>query len=305
MKSVWHPIVLAGFILASCQESNQLPPREEAPWQGWNQYQIKPGDSLARYGHELISNTAYYLGPKGKVAAITNGMNCQNCHLAGGTLPFGNNYGGVSATYPKFRARSGSIETIAKRVNDCIERSLNGKAIDSNSREMKAIIAYMHWLGSDVAKGKAPKGSGIPDLPSLDRAADPNRGQAVYVQHCQSCHGTNGEGQPKEGSGAYVYPPLWGANSYNTGAGMFRISRLAGYVKYNMPYGTATYKKPVLADEECWDVAAYINTRPRSTKDISKDWPDISKKPKDHPFGPYADGRSEAMHKFGPWKEGK
>jgi thiosulfate dehydrogenase len=41
-------------------------------------------------------------------------MNCQNCHLSGGTVPWGNNYGGVYATYPKFRARSGGLETIPK-----------------------------------------------------------------------------------------------------------------------------------------------------------------------------------------------
>jgi thiosulfate dehydrogenase len=35
---------------------------------------------------------------------------------------------------------------------------------------------------------------------------------------------------------------------------------------------------------------------------VPKDWPDISKKPIDHPFGPYADGFSEKQHKLGPFK---
>src|SRR5580765_3447657 len=39
---------------------------------------------LIRYGRELIANTSYYLGPRGKVAVVTNGMNCQNCHLNAG-----------------------------------------------------------------------------------------------------------------------------------------------------------------------------------------------------------------------------
>jgi cytochrome c len=46
----------------------------------------------------------------------------------------------------------------------------------------------------------------------------------------------------------YTYPPLWGANSYNSGAGLYRISRFAGY-KINMPLG-ATYENPLLTDEE-------------------------------------------------------
>jgi thiosulfate dehydrogenase len=41
---------------------------------------------------------------------------------------------------------------------------------------------------------------------------------------------------------------------------------------------------------------------PRPTRDLSKDWPDISKKPFDHPFGPYADGFDESQHKLGPFK---
>ena len=41
------------------------------------------------YGKDLIANTAQYLGPKGSVAAISNGMNCQNCHLDAGSRTWG------------------------------------------------------------------------------------------------------------------------------------------------------------------------------------------------------------------------
>ena len=296
------------LVLPACNSAPEPVARaksEEAPWQGWNKYQIKLEDTLATYGYELISNTSYYLGPKGKVAPLTNGMNCQNCHLSAGTVPYGNNYSAVVANYPMFRARSGGLETIQKRVNDCMERSLNGKGLDTNSKEMKAIVAYMHWLGDDVPKKTKPKGAGIPDLTPLNRPADPQKGAVVYNQQCQVCHGANGQGQPNIEGYGYVYPPLWGQNSYNVGAGLFRLSRLAGFVKYNMPFGTANYRNQVLSDEEAWDVAAYVNSMPRPTKDLSKDWPDISKKPKDHPFGPYADTMSEQQHKFGPWKSGK
>ena len=104
------------------------------------------------YGRELIAHTAEYLGPKGQVRAISNGMNCQNCHLNAGTQPWGNNYFAVQANYPKFRERSGTVENQIKRVNDCFERSLNGKALDSTSREMQAILAYIQWIGGDVTK---------------------------------------------------------------------------------------------------------------------------------------------------------
>lgn len=254
------------------------------------------------YGEDLIVNTARYFGPKGSVAQITNGMNCQNCHLNGGRKAWGNNYGAVAATYPKFRDRSGSIESISKRVNDCFERSLNGSAIDSNSREMKAIIAYIQWLGKDVPKGKVMKGVGITQLTYLDRPASPEKGKQVYSAKCVSCHGADGQGQPDANGIVYNYPPLWGPHSYNTGAGLYRLSRLAGYIKDNMPFNQASHEQPALTDEECWDVAAFINAQQHPAKDISKDWPDISKKPVDHPFGPYTDGFSEQQHKFGPFK---
>jgi thiosulfate dehydrogenase len=89
---------------------------EETPWRGWNKYQIKPEDTMVVYGRELIENTAYYFGPKGTIAAITNGMNCQNCHLDGGTLPWANNYSAVVSTYPKFRDRSGSWKPYQKEL---------------------------------------------------------------------------------------------------------------------------------------------------------------------------------------------
>jgi thiosulfate dehydrogenase len=258
--------------------------------------------ALVIYGEELIANTSKYMGPNGSVAKITNGMNCQNCHLSAGKKNWGNNYGAVAANYPKFRDRSGSIETVYKRVSDCMERSLNGSTLDSNTREMKAMIAYIKWVGYAVPKDSTPKGSGIKPPEYLDRAASPEKGLVVYTAKCQSCHGANGEGLMAADAKSYTYPPLWGEHSYNNGAGLFRLSRLAGYVRDNMPLNQASHESPALSDAESWDVAAFVNSRPRPSKDLSKDWPNISKKPIDHPFGPYADGFTEEQHKFGPFK---
>ncbi|MCR9016406.1 c-type cytochrome [Aquiflexum gelatinilyticum] len=267
----------------------------------WSSVDQEPNAEDIKYGKELVANTAAYLGPNGKVKKISNGMNCQNCHLNAGTAPLGNNYSAVASTYPKVRARSGQMEDVEKRINDCFERSLNGKALENNSKEMVAMVAYMKWLGKDVPKGESPKGVGIYEVPFLDRAADPVKGKAVYDRQCQSCHMADGQGMPKPDKSGHIYPPLWGDNSYNDGAGLFRMSRFAGYVKTNMPLG-ATFERPILTDEEAWDVAAYVNSLPRPKKDIRKDWPDISKKPIDHPFGPFSDDFTEEQHKFGPFK---
>jgi len=277
--------------------------KTEGPWAAPDSNAIphsETGDQI-RYGRELIAHTSWYLGPKGKVAHISNGMNCQNCHLAAGTKPWGNNYSAVAATYPKYRDRSGTMESVEKRINDCLERSLNGKALDSNSREMRAMITYMHWLGTNVPKGKAPAGAGIASLKYLDRSADPEKGKIVFLEKCQSCHGPDGAGMRDTITGTgYLYPPLWGANSFNVGAGLYRVSRMAGYVKDNMPFG-ASHGNSQLTDEQAWDVAAYVNSQPRPFKEFIHDWPNKSAKPVDHPFGPYADSFTEHQHKFGPF----
>ena len=268
----------------------------------WRMMYLKPEEKeLVVYGRELIAHTSEYLGPKGSVKAISNGMNCQNCHLNAGTQPWGNNYFAVQSTYPKFRARSGTKENQIKRVNDCFERSLNGKALDSTNREMRAILAYIKWLGFDVEKDKSPQGSGIFKLKGMKRACDPLKGAEVYTAKCQSCHQADGGGLLAENGKSYTYPPLWGTHSYNTGAGLYRISNFAGYVKYNMPQGS-TYEKPQLTDEEAWDIAAFVNSQPRPAKDLSKDWPNIAGKPFDHPFGPFSDEFTVEQHKFGPFK---
>lgn len=273
-------------------------------WRGWNKYQIVTGTdsgNLVWYGHELIANTSYYLGPEGIVAPISNGMNCQNCHLEGGTVPFGNNFGKVYATYPKFRARNNGVQTIYDRINDCLERSLNGKTMDSSAHEMQAIYAYIKWLGEDIPKGAAKGGTSLMKLTYLDRAADTIAGKQVYLNNCQTCHGANGKGQLNGTGTGYVYPPVWGEHSYNDGAGLYRISSFASFVKNNMPFG-ADYHNTKLTDEQAWDVAAFVNSRPRPHKDQTADWHDIAQKPIDFPYGPYADGFTEEQHKFGPFQ---
>jgi thiosulfate dehydrogenase len=256
---------------------------------------------LIRYGKNLIENTSYYLGPRGMVAAISNGMNCQNCHLNAGLKPFANCFSAVASIYPVYRARSGIVESIEFRINDCLKRSLNGQTIDSGSTEMRAMVAYLKWIGKNVPKGTKPKGANTEELVFIDRAADQIRGHTLYVAKCQLCHGKNGEGLMKADSTGYVYPPLWGSHSYNTAAGLFRLTRFAGFIKNSMPFG-ATHENPQLTDAEAWDLAAFVNSQPRPKKFFSQDWPQLSAKAIDYPYGPYADTFSEKQHKYGPFE---
>jgi len=259
----------------------------------------KTGDMI-RYGKELLTHTAEYFGPNGSIAHLSNGMNCQNCHLEGGSRLFANNYSAVAATYPKLNFRSGKTQPISQRITDCFNRSLAGTAPDTNGKEVRAMIAYITWIGQGVKKGEKLKGTASEKLPFLAVSADPVKGQAVYLAKCKVCHGLDGAGLLAAGKKAYTYPPLWGPHSYNDGAGMYRIGNLAGFVKNNMPFG-ATYKNPQLTNEEAWNVAAFINSQPRPHYDQTKDWQDLKNKPIDLPFGPFADGFSQKQHKYGPF----
>jgi thiosulfate dehydrogenase len=264
-----------------------------------NSIQSDSSGDLIRYGKKIIRNTSFYFGPQGSVSRTANGMNCQNCHLDAGTRAWAGSFGSVAALFPRYSDRRGSAETINQRISDCFERSMNGQAPDSNSLEMKAMNAYIRWVGKDVQKGKKPTGTGLEQLPYLERSADPAQGKRVYVQKCQLCHGANGDGQPNEGYG-YRYPPLWGEHSYNTSAGIYRLSKFAGFIKDNMPYGS-DYLNEHLSIEEAWDLAAYVNSQPRPVRKFRKDWPEISAKPVDVPDGPFIDSYPVLQHKYGPF----
>jgi thiosulfate dehydrogenase len=276
-------------------------PEKEAVWKAPDFSLIPANDSgtLIRYGKQLISTTSHFFGPRGTIGRNANGMNCQNCHLDAGTRAWAGNFGIVAAFFPRFSDRRGSYETVNQRISDCFERSMNGRAPDSNSTEMLAMNAYIRWVGKDVKKGKKPPGTGL-ELPAyISRPADPQKGRLVYIQKCQSCHGANGDGQPDSAAG-YLYPPLWGAHSYNTAAGLYRLSKFAGFIKDNMPFGS-NYLNEQLTNEEAWDLAAFVNSQPRPVKKFRKDWPDISTKPVDLPDGPFSDTFPVNQHKYGPF----
>lgn len=262
-----------------------------------------PEGDMIRYGKELIFNTAKYIGPEGSEGQYTgNKMNCTNCHLDGGTRPYGFNFFSTYSNYPQYRSRENAVLTIEQRVNNCVERPHNGTPLPLDSKEMIAYVAYIKWLGTGVPIGEEVKGSGGYPIELPNRAADPVKGEALYATHCASCHQMDGGGQWNEDSSSYKYPPLWGPFSYQPGSSMFRIIKAAQFIKSNMPYGV-TWENPVLTNEEAFDVAAYINNgkhiRPTSE---GPDYKDIRTKYVDYPFGPYDDPFSENQHKFGPFQ---
>lgn len=308
LKSGFVALSAIALALARCEEASTTasddspyPVDSAGMWRPPDAAKLSAEDAeLINYGRELVINTGAYFGPRGSIAHITNGLNCQNCHINAGTKTWGNNLSAVAAIYPAFRPRAGKVLSTMNKISECFDRSLHGSPPDSNSREMQAMVAYVNWLGSEVPKGVVPKGSTIRPLEFMDRAADSARGAKIYALNCARCHMNDGQGVMGGNGVTYQYPPLWGPNSYASGATLYRVSKMAGFVRYNMPFDVSDSSK-MLTDEEAWDVAAFINSQPHPSIDLSADWPDISKKYFDYPFGPYTDTFPERQHKYGPY----
>ena len=258
-----------------------------------------------KYGHELFKNTPRYIGPdNGDPDMVYSGnrLACNNCHLQAGTKPFSGSLVGIINRFPQFRGRENKIGTIEERINGCMERSMNGRTMPPDGKEMKAFVAYLTWLSRFAPEDGKVSGKGFLKVEIPHRAVNLENGKQVFETNCIVCHGRNGQGVKTPDSFTYQYPPLWGDDSYNNGAGMTRVITAAQFIKGNMPFGT-TYDAPVLSDEEAYDVAGYINQQKRPLKaNPEKDFPDLKRKPASTPYPPYDDSFSIEQHQLGPFQ---
>jgi len=220
-----------------------------------------------RLGYEMVVNTQVY----GK-QYIGNALNCTNCHLDAGLNPNAASFVGISTLYPQYRERAGRQMTLADQINECFERSMNGKSLPPDSVKLTAIVAYIEWLSQNMPRGSAVPWRGIPRLTSTHQPDSVN-GKQVFEKKCVFCHGSDGQG-------TMAAPPVWGPRSYNIGAGMARVSVAAAFIKANMPRGWGW----TVTDDEALDTAAYINMQPRPDfPDKIHDWPKGGK-PADAPY---------------------
>lgn len=192
---------------------------------------------------------------------VGNRLQCVSCHPDNGTRRNVMPWVGVYARFPQYRARVGGIQVIEDRINDCFRRSMNGKPLVPESRDMRDIIAYMAFLSSGYPVFAQVEGQSFPKVAPVK--GDTVRGSATFVAKCSVCHGVNG-------AGTDVFPALWGPGSFNIGAGMARVQTAAAFIKVAMPQTAPG----TLTDQEAYDLATYINTRPRpdfAGKEL--DWP--------------------------------
>jgi thiosulfate dehydrogenase len=256
------------------------------------------------YGKRLIAQTTEILGPDvadSKMRYTNSRLACASCHIGTGAEPGNLTLAAAMTHYPRTSPRVGGNETIEDRINGCMTRSMNGRALPVDSPEMIAMVSYLRFLGAqDAAMGASQRDAHEPPaLKTPNRAANLNAGERTFERRCAACHGQDGAGLPASANLTlgYVFPPLWGPNSFNDGAGMHRVLTAARFIKSKMPLG-----RPDLDDDEAFDVAAFINSKPRPQMEgLDRDYPDRTKKPVDTGYFPYADSFPIEQHRFGPF----
>jgi len=203
-------------------------------------------------GKNIFVNTQQYAKD-----FVGNGMNCANCHLDNGRKADSAPLWAAYVLYPAYRQKTGQIDTIQSRIQGCFLYSMNGKPPALDSKEMTALVTYHYWLAKGAPSGVKLPGQGYLKVAKPALTPDLARGRTVYENNCTICHGDNGEGIKARGE--YAFPPLWGKDSFNWGAGMHRVDTAAGFIQANMPYGLGG----TLSDQEAWDVALFMNSHER------------------------------------------
>jgi thiosulfate dehydrogenase len=255
--SRWNLAYLLLGVAAACR-------REQPPPQPSRSATAGPADSLipsGPLGDAVRRGRALLVATRDSLPGhVGNRLRCVSCHLDEGRRSSGS-WVGAFARYPQYRPRSGTVETIEYRVNDCFRRSMNGTALDPAGRDMGDIVAYLAFLSRGVSVAPPETGARLQKWAAF--SPDTAAGAAVYAAACAKCHGPGGQGTG-------VAPPVWGPAAYNVGAGMARVRAAADFIRSNMPFD----QPGTLGDQQAFDVAAYVNAHSRpdfAGKD--RDWP--------------------------------
>lgn len=274
-------VLLLILIIGACSNSSDESAKEtdgDKPKEEDSVYPITPDiDSLdpedpkteaILYGEEVFNETNVVMPDH-----VGNELSCQSCHADGG-LSVSSSLVGVVADYPQYRPRENVTFTLEDRVNGCMIRSMNGEMMETDSEEMRGLIAYMTFLSEGYEIGTAERPWAAPS--NKEEIPEPNvaAGEELYEEkNCLTCHATDGSG-----TGANTGPALWGENSFNDGAGMGRLTKITGYIQNNMPIGD----EYDLTDQEAVDLGAFILMQDRPVfAGHADDFPEMENPPSD------------------------
>jgi thiosulfate dehydrogenase len=220
---------------------------------------IRPSDyppgklgEVVRLGEAIVNQTSTH--PLSK-PFVGNQLNCTSCHLDAGRHPQAASFVGAAAAYPAFSPRESAVITLEDRILNCFIRSQNGSRPPNGGDVSVAIAAYITWLSQGTPIGMnpdAPLGPNHVTKLDVERLMpNPDQGKLLYEDRCAYCHAD-------DGSGSDDGPPVWGDESFNDGAGLSKLPKMASWLKVAMPLDDAD-----LTDQEAVDLAAFINSHDR------------------------------------------
>ncbi len=133
MKTIQLSVVVLGLLLcaATLARADEFSPSDLKRWEGEYLSVVEKGRALW-VSAELGSN----------------GVACAQCHPnAANSHP---------ETYPKFQKQLGKVVGLRHMINWCIRNPLEGTDLGTDSAEMVALEAYIHWerRGVALAPGK-------------------------------------------------------------------------------------------------------------------------------------------------------
>lgn len=235
----------AGLPSASAAAADFVPPPDSAIPDNEFGKQVK-------LGQRIFNNTGQE-APK----FVGNSLTCANCHLDAGRLADSAPLWAAYVAYPAYRRKTGRVNTFSERLQGCFVYSMNGKAPPAGDDVLVALESYAFFLAKGAPVGTSLPGRGYPAPDDPPLAMDFARGEIVFQQKCALCHGADGQGQSS--NGVVVFPPLWGPQSFNWGAGMGVIKNAAAFIQGNMPLSQGN----TLTDQEAWDVAMFMDSHER------------------------------------------
>jgi len=203
------------------------------------------GDSIRR-GALLFNETPLYASQY-----TPSKMSCTSCHAEGGIQPYASPMVGLPPLFPMFNERAGHMITMKDRIQECFVRSENGTPLSYTGLEMQALVDYITWLSEPQPNRRRFIGRGLIKLPAL--TPDPQHGAQIFAAQCSGCHGADGQGRLPQ------FPPLWGPQSFNDGAGMNTLPKLAAFIQHNMPQN----RMGILSPQDAYDVAGFVHAQLR------------------------------------------
>jgi thiosulfate dehydrogenase len=202
---------------------------------------------------------------------------CEHCHrdigdkqdAAGnrmkGTLHLGASWV-MADMYDRF---TGLLLPYELRQMQCYINASNGYKPNIADDVIRDVTAYTRFLSAALGMkiGNHYEEQGIDEInasATLKQGDDYIRGEALFKQKCQHCHGPQAIGQ--EVNGHLVAPAIAGPNAWNMQSRnnfYFVSTVLPGFICRNMPPG----QENTLSNQECRDIGFYISNLPRPAGD--------------------------------------